>query len=308
VAVPLRVPDATVTVELDGPLDLYRTLRPVGGKGALGAVVARGGELWRAEHTPAGPATVRLRPVPGGVTAAAWGSGAASALERVPGLVGLFDEPGRLVPRDPLVARLVARFPGHRLTCTGTIWEHLPPTILGQKVQTESAEAAWQHILWRFGRRPPGPAPGTLVLAPTAEDWCCIGYHELHPFGVERRRAEVVTRAARLRGRLEEAASLKPEAARRRLQAVPGIGPWTAAFVTQLSHGDPDAVIVGDYNLPRRIAWAFARERTATDERMLELLEPYRGQRARVQLLVKLGTPKPPRRGPHLPLADFADR
>jgi len=297
-----------VHIDIDGPFDLARTTRPVGGKGVLGSVVRADGSVWRAERTAAGPATVRLTAVAAGVRADAWGPGADLALERTPGFVGALDDPGRLVPRDRIVRDLARRFAGQRLTRTATVWEHLPPTILGQKVPTVAAERAWQKILRRFGQRAPSPAPQTLVLPPTAQRWCEIGYFELHPFGVERKRADIIAGAARLADRLEEAAAMDPEAARRRLSTVAGIGPWTAAFVTQLCHGDPDAVIVGDYNLPHSVAWALAGERRATDQRMLELLEPYRGQRARVQLLIKLGTPHPPRRGPHLALPDFAGR
>ena len=62
--------------------------------------------------------------------------------------------------------------------------------------------------------------------------------------------------------------------------------------------GDPDAVSVGDYHLPDVVAWALAGERRADDARMLELLEPYRGQRGRVQRLLEVGRVLPPRRGP----------
>jgi len=301
-------PDVTAHIDIEGPLDLIRTTRPVGGKGVLGSVVRDHGSVWRAERTAAGAATLRLTAVTAGVRADAWGPGAGLAVARAPGFVGALDDPSQLRPRDMVVSDLTRRFPGHRLTRTATVWEHLPPTILGQKVPTVAAERAWQGILRRFGERPPWPAPDNLVLAPTPRTWCQIGYFELHRFGVERKRATIIARAARRADRLEEAAGMDPEVARRRLRTIDGIGPWTAAFVTQLCHGDPDAVIVGDYNLPHHIAWVLTGERKASDERMLELLEPYRGQRARVQLLIKLFTRRPPRRGPRLTLPDFAGR
>lgn len=46
----------------------------------------------------------------------------------------------------------------------------------------------------------------------------------------------------------------------------------------------------------------------ADDERMLEILEPYIGQRARVQNLVKSGRSRPPRHGPRLSLTDLSGR
>ena len=75
---------------------------------------------------------------------------------------------------------------------------------------------------------------------------------------------------------------------------MPGIGPWTAAEVGVRALGDDDAVSVGDFHLPNLVAYALAGEARGTDARMLELLEPYRGQRARVIRLLELsGHPRP---------------
>jgi 3-methyladenine DNA glycosylase/8-oxoguanine DNA glycosylase len=93
---------------------------------------------------------------------------------------------------------------------------------------------------------------------------------------------------------LEALAALPPEDARHRLEAIPGVGPWTSAEVARLSFGDPDAVSVGDYHLPNIVSWALAGEPRGTDERMLELLEPYRGQRGRVQRLLEASQISPP--------------
>jgi 3-methyladenine DNA glycosylase/8-oxoguanine DNA glycosylase len=87
---------------------------------------------------------------------------------------------------------------------------------------------------------------------------------------------------------------------------VPGIGPWTVAEVGRTALGDADAVSVGDYHLPHLVTWALSGERVGTDERMLELLEPYRGQRGRVQRLLEAGAPGPPRRGPRMPVRSIA--
>ena len=94
--------------------------------------------------------------------------------------------------------------------------------------------------------------------------------------------------------------------ATRRLRALPGIGAWTAAEVSLVALGDADAVSVGDYHLPHHVAWALAGEARGDDERMLELLEPYRGHRGRVLRLLVAGAPGPPRFGPRLPLRDIA--
>ncbi len=48
------------------------------------------------------------------------------------------------------------------------------------------------------------------------------------------------------------------------------------------------------------VAWALAGEARGTDERMLELLEPYRGQRGRVLRLLELAGVRAPRYGPRM--------
>ena len=88
--------------------------------------------------------------------------------------------------------------------------------------------------------------------------------------------------------------------AHRRLQALPGVGPWTSAEVAIVALGDADAVSVGDFHLPHLVSYALAGEPRGTDERMLELLEPYRGQRGRVQLLLEAGGITAPRFGPRM--------
>jgi len=70
--------------------------------------------------------------------------------------------------------------------------------------------------------------------------------------------------------------------------------------VLRSAFGDPDAISVGDYHLPDTEAWALAGEPRADDARMLELLEPYRGQRARVQRLLEVGRVAAPRYGPRM--------
>jgi len=99
---------------------------------------------------------------------------------------------------------------------------------------------------------------------------------------------------------------MDPAAATARLRALPGIGAWTAAEVVGVALGDPDAVEVGDYHLPHAVGYLFDGTPRSTDERMLELLEPYHGHRGRVIRLITLAGIAAPRFGPHRPLRDIA--
>ena len=256
------------------------------------------GEVLRATHMKGGPATLRLRFTADEAVAEAWGQGAHDALERVPALLGLLDEPSHLSPQDRLVGELARRFAGLRMTRAGSVYEPLLVTIIGQKLTSFEARRSYRRLLQRWGR--PAPGPGGLLLAPAPEQLARLPYHLLHPLGLERRRADALRAAAGAARALQRLADERPEGLGRALASVPGIGPWSTAEVLRLSLGDPDAVSLGDYNLPNLVGWALAGERRANDARMLELLEPYRGQRARVVRLIELSGLSPARRGPRL--------
>jgi 3-methyladenine DNA glycosylase/8-oxoguanine DNA glycosylase len=135
------------------------------------------------------------------------------------------------------------------------------------------------------------PAPRTLAALP---------YWSYHTLGVERRRADLIRAVARHVDSIEAIGDLPIADAYARLQAIPGIGPWTAAEIGVRALGDVDAVSVGDYHLPHLVAYALAGEPRATDGRMLELLEPFRGRRALVVRLLELSGVRAPRYGPRL--------
>jgi 3-methyladenine DNA glycosylase/8-oxoguanine DNA glycosylase len=228
--------------------------------------------------------------------AEAWGDGADWALSQAPALVGEEDEPDRLVARHSILRDLQRRHAGLRLPRSGRVLHALLPAVFEQKVTGTEAMRAYAALVRTHGA--PAPGPGELRLPPSAEQLAALPYHAFHPLGVERRRADVVRRAAS-RGAWLEGAH-RSELTTRRLTSLHGIGAWTAAEVVRSAFGDPDAVSVGDFHIPNMVAWALAGEPRADDARMLELLEPYRGQRARVQRLLEVGRISAPRYGPRL--------
>ena len=253
----------------------------------------------RATRTSDGPATIDLRIVGEELRAEAWGAGADRLLASLPALVGLDDDRIGFEPQlHPVVERLARLFPGLRLSRTGSILEALVPAVLEQKVTGTEAFRAFRRLVLVHGE--PAPGPLALHLAPTAETLAGLPYHAYHPLGVERRRAELIRRVAADAHRLEALVDGSPATAAEQLRRYPGIGPWTAAEVTLRAFGDPDAVSVGDFHLPSLVGWILAGERRADDARMLELLEPWRGHRARVIRLLEVSGLGPARRGPRL--------
>lgn len=286
------------TIELDGPIDLRLTLGPLRRGSGDPTLRLAAKEAWRAHRTGSGATTVRLKVSETRVEAEAWGPGAGDALESVPELVGAADRPDDFRPRAPVLRDLAAHLRGLRIGRTGAVIESLVPAILEQKVTGREAWAAWRHIVWTWGEPAPGPLP--LRVAP---DPCVLAeapYFDLHRAGVERRRSELIRFVCARARRIEETTTMARADAERRLLSIPGIGPWTVAEVAGRAWGDQDAVSVGDYHLPHLVSWALAGEPRGDDERMLELLEPYRGQRGRVIRLLEAGAPRPQRRGPRM--------
>jgi 3-methyladenine DNA glycosylase/8-oxoguanine DNA glycosylase len=288
------------TYPIRHPLDLTLTLAPLARGPYDPTIRLASGRAWRATRTPDGPASIALVHAGDQLRAEAWGPGADRALAEIPALLGLDDDPAPIPTGHPLVARLARRDTGIRIPRTSAVVESLIPAILEQKVTSDEAHRATIGLIRVHGETAPGPAEWRLRLPPTPATLAALPYYSYHPFGIERRRAELIRRVASRASWFEAIVDLPLPDAYARLTAVPGIGPWTAAEVGVRALGDADAVSVGDFHLPNLVAYALAREPRGNDTRMLELLEPYRGQRARVMRLLELSGIRPPRYGPRL--------
>jgi 3-methyladenine DNA glycosylase/8-oxoguanine DNA glycosylase len=288
------------------PVDLRLTLGPLRrGAGDPTMLVDRDGSWWRATRTPQGPATVRYaRPTPdGGVAVAAWGPGAEWCLAAAAELLGARDTLDGFRP-DGLVAELHRRLPGLRITRSRAVFEALLPSILEQKVTGLEARNGYRAIVRAWGEPAPGPRP--LLLQPAPASLATTPYWAFHPLGVERKRTVAILVAASRARRVEETVAMAPADAHRRLQALPGVGPWTSAEVAIVALGDADAVSVGDLHLPHLVSFALAGEPRGSDERMLELLAPFPGHRGRVLRLLMHSGRMPARRGPRAAVRSFA--
>jgi 3-methyladenine DNA glycosylase/8-oxoguanine DNA glycosylase len=290
-------------IALRGRLDLVRTLEPLAHGRGDRTILLTMDEAWVALRTVDGPATLRLSAAATEVRVSAWGAGAERALVSAPALIGEDDEPELLQAHHPIIRRLQRRHPGLRLPRTADVVRALLPAILEQKVTGTEAFRSYARLLRAHGEPAPGPRP-ELRLPPSAATIAGLPYHAFHPLGVERRRADILRRAASRAEWL--AAATTSAAADARLRSIPGIGPWTSAEVRRIAFGDPDAISVGDYHIPNSVAWALAGEARADDARMLALLEPYRGQRGRVQRLLEVGRITAPRFGPRFAPREIA--
>lgn len=280
------------------------------------------GVFWWVARTPDGLGTLRLRREGSGLLATGYGPGAAWVLEQADAVAGLRDDVSgfaSVAARHPLVAELARRYRGLRLPATGRVHQRLLRTILEQKVTGTEAYRAYaatvRYCHRRTDERAPGPTPG-LLPPPDPAAVAEMPYWVFHRFGVEQRRADTLARASVSAARLEQCADAAEAA--RRLKAINGIGPWTSAEVVRVAYGDADAISVGDWHIPHTVSWALSGEVRAgsrestpaglspADERMLELLEPFRGHRGRVCVLLERAGYAAPRFGPRMPIRSFA--
>lgn len=292
--------DAATWFEPRRPLDLSLTLAPIGYGPSMRH---QDGAVWRATRTPEGAATLRLEHRGDGVEATAWGPGAQWAVDHAAALCGEEDDDSGFRPAHALLARLHREIRGIRMPRTLSVFEALVPCVILQLVTTEQARESYRHLVNALGE--PAPGPVALKLPPSPHRLATTPYWAFHRFNIERRRADIIIRAARSAGRLEETVNMQLPDAYARMRAFRGVGAWTAAKVASVALGDADAVPVGDYHIPHTVGYALEGTPRSTDARMLELLEPYRGHRARVIRLLTLAGITAPRFGPKLPLRDI---
>jgi 3-methyladenine DNA glycosylase/8-oxoguanine DNA glycosylase len=270
----------------------------------------RVGDIYlRATRTSAGPALIKIIANGDQVSARAWGEGAEWSLDQLPRLLGAADDPGAFRPRivhAPLVEAW-QRYGHYRVGRTEAVFEALAPACIEQVVTGKEAFRAWRLLVREFGEPAPGPArePGSaaygMYLPPAPEVWSKVPSWRFLAAGVEQRRSRTLVRTASRAAGLERTLSGSYEQADRALRSFPGVGAWTSAEVRQRAHGDPDAWSIGDYHVGKDITYALTGE-ALDDDACLQILEPYRGHRFRVQMLLSMVGQRKPRRAPRMTL------
>ena len=146
---------------------------------------------------------------------------------------------------DPRLAPLVAASPGRRVPRTVDPAEFAVRTVLGQQVSTAAARTHAARLVRDHGTPVDDPGGGLTHLFP--DPAALAGLDPSTLALPQARRATLTTLVAALaRGELELDPATDPDEARRRLLALPGIGPWSAETIAMRALGDPDAFPAGD--------------------------------------------------------------
>jgi AraC family transcriptional regulator of adaptative response / DNA-3-methyladenine glycosylase II len=179
---------------------------------------------------------------------------AADALCRA--LLDLDHHPGPVQAKlggDPLLGPAVAASPGRRVPGAADATELCVRTVLGQQISLAGAATAAGRLVARFGADLGGLADGDVThLFPTAASLAAADPETLAMPRV-RARSLVGLTAALAHGELALARGEDPVAARERLLALPGIGPWSADYIVMRVLGDHDVFLAGDLGVRRAL-------------------------------------------------------
>lgn len=151
----------------------------------------------------------------------------------------------RLAQRDPLLGPLVRARPGLRVPQALDPFECLVRAMLGQQVSVAAATTLADRMVRRLG-------DGCF---PNANGIADAGVARIRRIGLPRARASslhaVATAVADGRVDFETLRAAPPAEAQRALETLPGIGPWTAAYVRMRGLGDRDAFPSSDLGVLR---------------------------------------------------------
>ncbi len=153
---------------------------------------------------------------------------------------------------DPVIGRLVRAEPGRRLPGHVDAEELALRGVLGQQVSVSGAATLTGRLVEDYGERLEHPVGAVTHLFPSPEVLADADPASL-PMPQSRARALLGLAGALASGELVLNPGADRSEARRRLRALPGIGPWTAEYVAMRGLRDPDAFLAGDLGVRRAL-------------------------------------------------------
>ena len=123
--------------------------------------------------------------------------------------------------------------------------------VLGQQITVAAARTLCQRLVVRFGEPIQTPVAGLDRLFPTAEAMAGVSGEVLGQLGIVKQRQNAILALAHAvtSGTLQLQPGADPDQTRAALQALPGIGDWTAQYICMRALHWPDAFPAGDVAL-----------------------------------------------------------
>lgn len=172
--------------------------------------------------------------------------------------------------RDGRLRPLIARSPGLRVPGAFDTFEIVVRAVLGQRVSVRAATVFAGRLAGRFGTALPnegGPRSLTHVF-PAPRSLAERGADEIASIGLPRARAETILAVARgfATGSMALRRGDDVAEAMRRLEELPGIGPWTAQYVAMRALRFPDAFPASDLGVRKALGGVTAAGATRLSE------------------------------------------
>ncbi|MCU1456002.1 MAG: putative ADA-like regulatory protein [Actinomycetia bacterium] len=263
------------------PLDGAGLLDFLGARAVPGVEAVAEGAYRRTLRLPRGTGVVELRPADGYVQACLWLDDLrdlAAAVQRCRTLLDLDSDPYAIVEAftdDGILGPLVRSAPGRRVAGAVDGDEMAVRAVLGQQISVAGATTHAARLVATYGEPLATPVRGLTHLFPTSEEIATADPEHL-ALPAARRRTLRALATALSRGDIALDPGADPVAARRSLEAVPGIGPWTVGYIAMRALRDPDAFLPGDLGV-RHALEALGRDGSpAAASALAERWRPYR--------------------------------
>lgn len=182
-------------------------------------------------------------------------------IERLRAMFDLSADPLEIAAQlsaDFLLAPRVRAMPGLRVPGCWDGFELAVRGILGQQISVAGASTLAGRLVENFGTKISDRAPLTHIF-PKAE---ALANADVGRIGLTNGRAETIRTLARevASGRLRFDSFQDQDQFRARLLEIPGIGDWTAQYVSMRALGDPDAFPAGDLGLLKSLSMQKPKE------------------------------------------------
>jgi AraC family transcriptional regulator, regulatory protein of adaptative response / DNA-3-methyladenine glycosylase II len=248
---PTRPTRLTLRLARRDPFDLGLLLGFLGPRAIPGVEEVAGRTYRRSLRLPHGAGLAEVADGEGTVTCTltlADPRDLAAAVARIRRLLDLDADPAAVADvlgEDPVLGPLLARAPGRRAPGAVDGLELAVRAVAGQQVSVVAATRVVGRMAERLGSPLPAASGGVARLFPDAATLADAPDDAL-PVPASRRATIRALAAAVADGSVDLGPGADREETRARLETIPGIGRWTAGYISLRALGDPDVLLTGD--------------------------------------------------------------
>ena len=278
--------ESDVYLPYRGRRDLRAMLSFLAARAIPGVEAIADDELVRTLRLPHGPGSLVANLEGPRLRARAWVEDARDAAEAIARARELFDldRDLRTVERDlasdPALAALMKGRRGTAVPGTVDGFELAVRAILGQQVSVPGARTLAGRLVARFGTDLPEPGMAlsggrATRVFPAPEE---LAEADIAVIGMPRARADAIRVLARAvaAGEIDLSRTAEPECVSEQLVALPGVGPWTAGYVTMRAQRAPDAFLATDLGVRKAMTRLGVNDERRAIEARAERWRPWR--------------------------------